>query len=119
MPGNDPGHGFGEQVTTTVDHSYGLPHDCLSWAAIIFSTTVQDADGDGLPDKLEDISGLKEPDGAPLPDLHAMGASKLHKDCSSKSAHCGPIRAPRTDSDAARKSTAPATIISRRPPCSS
>ena len=34
------------------------PYDCLAWAAIVFSTRVQDADGDGLPDKLEDVSGL-------------------------------------------------------------
>src|SRR5206468_2823290 len=56
------------------------PYDCLAWAAIIFSTTVQDTDGDGLPDMLEDVSGLKEPTGELLPDLRAMGASSRHKD---------------------------------------
>ena len=47
------GSSYGEQVTTTVDHGSNSPYDCLSWAAIIFSTTVQDTDEDGLPDKLE------------------------------------------------------------------
>ncbi len=52
----------------------------MAWAAIVFSTTVKDTDGDGLPDKLEDVSGLMDPDGQALPDLHAMGASSRHKD---------------------------------------
>ena len=34
--------GYGEQVTTTVSHGKTSPYDCLAWAAIIFSTTVQD-----------------------------------------------------------------------------
>ena len=64
MPGTDLGTGFGEQVTTTVDHTSSSPYDCLSWAAIIFSTTVQDADEDGLLDKLElSTAVLKEPNG--------------------------------------------------------
>ncbi len=71
---------YGEQVTTTVDHTSSSPYECLAWSAIIFSTTVQDADHDGLPDRLEDISGLLAPNGTPLPDLHAMGASSQHKD---------------------------------------
>jgi hypothetical protein len=50
------------------------------WAAIAFSTTVKDADGDGLIDKLEDVSGLQEPDGEALPDLHAMGAGSDKRD---------------------------------------
>ena len=74
MPGTDLGTGFGEQVTTTVDHTSSSPYDCLSWAAIIFSTTVEDADEDGVPDKLELNSGLKEPNGEPLPDIRAMEA---------------------------------------------
>ena len=80
MPGTDRNIGYGEEVTTRVDHSKTSPYDCLAWAAIVFSTRVQDADGDGLPDKLEDVSGLMDPDGRPLPDLHAMGASSRHKD---------------------------------------
>ncbi len=71
---------YGEQVTTEVDHASATPYDCLAWSAIIFSTPVKDADEDGLPDGLEDNSGLKSPDGKPLPDLNAMGASSLHKD---------------------------------------
>ena len=40
-PDTDPNVNFGETVTTTVDHSNLNPYDCLSWAAIIFSTTRQ------------------------------------------------------------------------------
>jgi hypothetical protein len=72
--------GYGTSVTTTIDHVKASPYDCLSWAAIIFSTTVPDTDGDGIPDKLEDVGGLKTPTGEPLPDLHAMGASSMVKD---------------------------------------
>jgi hypothetical protein len=39
-------------VTTKVDHT-GNPFDCLSWGAIVFSTTVQDIDEDGLVDLWE------------------------------------------------------------------
>ncbi|MBZ5558861.1 MAG: hypothetical protein LAO77_16440 [Acidobacteriia bacterium] len=88
MPGLDPNLGYGEEVVTTVDHrrdndrdnDKDNQYDCLTWAAIAFSTTVQDSDGDGIPDKLEDVSGLKQPNNEPLPDLHAMGASSRHKD---------------------------------------
>ncbi len=80
MPGVDENTGYGEQVTTRVDHGKTSPYDCLAWAAIVFSTSVKDDDGDGLPDKLEDVSGLMDPDGKALPDLHTMGASSRHKD---------------------------------------
>ena len=63
-----------------MDHTHTTPYDCLSWAAIVFSTTVKDTDADGMPDKLEDVSGLKDPTGQPLPDLRAMGANTRHKD---------------------------------------
>jgi hypothetical protein len=71
---------YGERVTTTIDHTSTSPYECLSWSAMIFSTTVRDADQDGLPDRLEEQSGLKSPDGKLLPDLHGMLASPLHKD---------------------------------------
>jgi len=80
MPGTDRNIGYGEEVTTRVDHTKASPYDCLAWAAIVFSTSVKDDDADGLPDKLEDVSGLMDPDGKALPDLHAMGASSRHKD---------------------------------------
>ena len=80
MPGVDSNDGFGEQVTTTVTHGNSSPYDCLSWAAIVFSTSLRDTDQDGLVDKLEDVSGLKDPNGTPLPDLRAMGAQSDHKD---------------------------------------
>src|SRR5262245_65151685 len=83
---------YGETATTTVDHSGGGGYDCLTWGAVIFSTAVKDTDpsndpdpgapsGDGLPDGLEDaVSGLLDPDGQPLPNLNAMGASSSHRD---------------------------------------
>ena len=74
MAGIGPGGDFGEEVSTELDHSSS--YDCLTWAAIIFSTTVADRDQDGLIDRLEDFNDrLKEPNGAPLPNLKAMGAS--------------------------------------------
>jgi len=80
MPGTDSGDGYGETVSTTVDHTKTNPYDCLSWAAIVFSTTVKDDDADGLPDKLESVSGMLDPSGQPLPDLYGMGARTGQKD---------------------------------------
>jgi hypothetical protein len=91
MPGTTSNDGYGETVTTTVDHGANnqnaTPYECLAWGAIIFSTAVADVDGDGIPDGLEDASGgLKDPptpafpNGQPLPNLNQMGASSGHKD---------------------------------------
>jgi hypothetical protein len=77
-----PVSGFGETATTEVDHTNNTPYECLSWAAVIFSTAVKDVDRDGLPDGLEDATTtLKDPDpinsaGRDLPRLRAMGANK-------------------------------------------
>ena len=83
-PGSNSDGGYGETVTTTVDHSGGGGNDCLTWGAIIFSTAVADAEaggGDGIPDGLEDaVGGLKDPDGLQLPDLHGIGASSAQRD---------------------------------------
>ena len=55
--------------------------DCLSWSAIVFETTVQDTDGDGLLDIWEESPvTLYDPNGQPLPNLHDMGANKNVKD---------------------------------------
>jgi hypothetical protein len=58
--------------------------DCLSWSAIVFSTTVQDTDGDGLLDVWEmDPPPLDVRDPAQLrllPDLAQMGADPTKKD---------------------------------------
>jgi len=87
---SSPVSGFGETATTEVDHTNNTPYECLSWAAVIFSTAVKDVDADGLPDGLEDAtSTLKDPDpvnplGRDLPRLRAMGANQgsgtSHKD---------------------------------------
>ena len=67
--------GFGEFVTTTVDHQSGSPYDCLAFAATIFSTTVMDQEGvgigDGIPDGIEGgVPGLvRDADGTNLPNL--------------------------------------------------
>ena len=82
MTGIGPDHvNFGQQVVTELDHTSSSPDDCLTWAAIIFSTTVADRDKDGLIDRLEDSTiEMKEPNGAPLPRLNAMGASSTVRD---------------------------------------
>src|SRR5204862_1347043 len=72
---------YGESVTTTVDHTNISPYDCLSWGAIVFSTTEADVDSDGLPDGLEDApGGLRDAGASPLPNLNAMTASSSHPD---------------------------------------
>ena len=70
---------YGQQITTTLTHRKDNPYDCLAEAAIIFSTTVSDIEGDGIPDVLEvgspfGGSGLIDPNGQEYPDLQAMGA---------------------------------------------
>jgi hypothetical protein len=73
VPQNDPY--YGEQVTSRITHTLPLLlYDCLSTGAVVFSARTQDGDGDGIPDKLEQISGLKNPAGLPYPDVYAMGA---------------------------------------------
>lgn len=55
--------------------------DCLTFSAIVLETAVQDTDGDGLVDAWETASPPPtDPDGVPLPDLHAMGADPGRKD---------------------------------------
>jgi hypothetical protein len=53
--------------------------DCLSWGAIVFSTTVQDTDGDGLLDSWE-INGYTDINTNTFVNLPAMGANPLVKD---------------------------------------
>jgi hypothetical protein len=64
----------GSSLVTRAYHDKGS-FDCLSWAAIVFSTTVQDSDSDGLLDTWE-INGYTDhahPEIGPVP-LKAMGA---------------------------------------------
>ena len=80
MPGT-PDSTYGETVTTTVSATNANPKACRAWAAVIFSTEVADVDDDGLPDGLEDApNGLKDPNDADLPNLHAMGATSTLRD---------------------------------------
>ena len=67
-------------VTTSV--APGDPNSvaCLSWGAILFSTTVQDSDDDGLLDVWEKSPPPSDPNGNPLPDIHALGAKPDAKD---------------------------------------
>lgn len=69
------------QVTTSVDHEGFNSFDCLTWSAIVYRTTVNDTDGDGLLDIWESsTSTLFDPNGQALPNLHAMGADPDQKD---------------------------------------
>ena len=59
----------------------GLLSDCLCYSGIVLSTEVEDSDGDGLLDVWEEsTTTLYDPNGQPLPNLKAMGASKDVKD---------------------------------------
>jgi hypothetical protein len=65
-------------VSTRVDQAGFF--NCLAWSAILFSTTVQDTDEDGLLDIWE-AQGFKDLlTGAVLVNLPRMGANPLHKD---------------------------------------
>jgi hypothetical protein len=69
------------QVTTSVDHETIEHFDCLTWSAVIYRTTVDDFDGDGLLDVWETAATpLVDPRGQPLPDYRAMGADPGVKD---------------------------------------
>jgi Bacterial cadherin-like domain len=81
-PGVGSNTTFGETYTTSVVHSPANGgQDCLTWGAVIFSISVADVDGDGLPDGLEDATvQMKDPDGVDLPRLNQMLASSSHPD---------------------------------------
>jgi hypothetical protein len=76
------------QVVTTVSNDVGGggARDCLTVAAMVFKTEVQDTDGDGLLDVWETAMGttsapaLVDPNLKPLPALGAMGANPYRKD---------------------------------------
>jgi len=55
------------------------PGDCLTWGAVVFSTTVQDTDGDGIPDTVE-INGMTDPADGSFVNFPAMGANPNVKD---------------------------------------
>ena len=66
-------------TSVTVNRS-GLLSDCLAFSAMVFKTTVQDDDDDGLVDRWEVSPPPTDPRGSPLPDLVSMGASPERKD---------------------------------------
>jgi len=71
------------QVTTSVDHQGFSTFDCLNWSAIVYRTTVQDTDDDGLLDVWETATlsaPIYDPNGQALPALGAMGANPNQKD---------------------------------------
>jgi hypothetical protein len=79
---NPPSDVYGERVITRVKHGggNGSTHaDCLTWSAIVFSAPFEDADKDGLPDRLEVTDNgsysLMEPNDTELPNFNGMGAS--------------------------------------------
>ena len=73
-------------VTTTVSTASTTPggNDCITPAAIVFKTAVQDTDGDGNLDAWETATSqtpqTTDPRGRQLPPLGAMGASVIRKD---------------------------------------
>lgn len=75
--------GFDTSVTTSVSAN-GAGSGCVDWGAIIFSTTVQDTDGDGLLDTWEDNQGYTDAitaqNGLPNPFVALQGANKLVRD---------------------------------------
>ncbi len=75
--------GTGNKVSTFIGTSgLSLP-DCVTLAAIVFKTAVQDSDGDGLVDSWETATQgdpVFDPHGQPLPPLADMGANPLRKD---------------------------------------
>ena len=70
----------GAGATTVTVARNGVASDCVTFAAMVFSTTVQASDGDGLVDAWKKSPPPIDPRGNPLPDLGAMGASKGQKD---------------------------------------
>jgi len=79
IPPSTPPNQIISTATTKVDH-LGHPFDCLSWGAVVFSTTVQDTDEDGLLDVWE-TDGYKDlATGQVLVDLPRMGANPRKKD---------------------------------------
>jgi hypothetical protein len=59
--------GVTNEVNVSADYQGILLQDCVSWAATIFSTSVEDGDGDGLLDIWEEsATPLFDPTGQPL-----------------------------------------------------
>ena len=74
-----------------MDHEGSGTFDCLTWAAVIYCTTVKDRDGDGLLDVWEssEIPPV-DPLEQPLPNLKAMERILITRTSSSSSDTCMP-----------------------------
>jgi hypothetical protein len=73
------------QLSTTITTDVQLPggRDCITPAAIVFKTAVEDTDGDGALDVWETAttaSPVTDPRGRQLPPLGSMGANPYRKD---------------------------------------
>ena len=85
MPGTGVNGAYGETVTSKVTHTKKSPYDCLAWAGTWFSTTVLDAEDDGIPDRLERsgngvVQPVLDPNGVQHDNFYAMGARPENKD---------------------------------------
>lgn len=95
-----PSGGVTSQVTTSVSKEHLATADCVTFAAAIYSTDVEDRDGDGLLDVWEESTApILDPNGQPLPNLHAMGADPDIPDVFVEIAHLqtGPAGGPLAD----------------------
>ena len=87
MPGS-AGSEYGETAVTSVSHSNSSPYECLAWAAVVFSTAVEDVDHDGLPDGLE-TAQLRDPAAICCPICRRWAPRRRRRTCSSRSTRCG------------------------------
>jgi hypothetical protein len=95
-----PAGGVTSQVTTSVSKEHLAAADCVTFAAAIYSTEVEDRDGDGLLDAWEEsTTPILDPNGQPLPNLGAMGADPDVPDVFVEIAHLqtGPEGGPLAD----------------------
>jgi hypothetical protein len=74
-----PPDAYGERVNTTITHGPGA-FDCVAVAGVAFSSTVADADKDGLLDPWEGPAGFKEITTGQMVNLAQWGADPLKQD---------------------------------------
>jgi hypothetical protein len=67
-------------ITAGLDYTGVAAPDTVTWSAVVYRSTVEDSDGDGLLDAWESATPPADPFGRPRPNLAAMGASPLQPD---------------------------------------